>query len=445
LPTTWIEDTDIDKNTNRFKTQTGTTYDDAGQVTTDNKFRNLGFAYDANGRQIKATRTNTPDAQTVYDALGNRVATKINDIWQYMIYDAFGQLVAEYGIQPEGLGGVKYIQQDHQGSVRTVTNSNGFVVARTDHQAFGDEVGIGVGLRSIEQGYSVDKVAKQGYGLTENDDATGQQHTWFRKLETQAGRWSSPDPYKGSMSLGNPQSFNRYSYVENQPTNYVDPSGLTMVLCVRYGDDESGWSPWDCETIYENVGWPGENRTRDPWIHPPGTGGGGGGGVPPKKEEEKTIDCRPSLVARVLGMNGTRQIGVHGTGILGVIAGTMGTGVAIDELGNFSIYGESGGGVGAGGDISGGLNVMNTTAPNIRDLEGPFGNSSIGAGEGVHVAVLANAGVTRGGDPIVGFGLNVGPGAGAGYSGTVTATKLLTEPKNIWQMLDPKGRPCKQQ
>lgn len=28
------------------------------------------------------------------------------------------------------------------------------------------------------------------------------------------------------MSIGNPQSFNRYAYVENQPTNFTDPSGL---------------------------------------------------------------------------------------------------------------------------------------------------------------------------------------------------------------------------
>lgn len=88
-------------------------------------------------------------------------------------------------------------------------------------------------MRSIDQGYSIDKVTRQGYGLTENDDATGLNHTWFRKNESQAGRWTSPDPYKGSMSLGDPQSFNRYSYVGNQPTNYVDPSGL-MCFAVYY-------------------------------------------------------------------------------------------------------------------------------------------------------------------------------------------------------------------
>ena len=234
LPFTPIEEAttpgtgDIDKATNRFRT--GTTYDDAGQVVADSKFRSLGFGYDANGRLVKATKVNQPDAWTVYDALGNRVATKINDVWQLMVYDAFGKLVAEYGLSAEGAGGVKCIQQDWQGSVRAVANSNGHVVARTDHQAFGEEIGVGVGLRKIEHGYSADRATRQGYGLTENDESSGLNHTWFRKLENQAGRWTSPDPYIGSMSVGNPQSFNRYSYVENDPVNFVDPSGLCSIV-----------------------------------------------------------------------------------------------------------------------------------------------------------------------------------------------------------------------
>jgi RHS repeat-associated protein len=239
LPFTPIEESttpgtgDIDRATNRFRTDT--TYNEAGQVMQDNKFREMGFVYDANGRVVKGTKPNTPDARTVYDALGNRVATKINDVWQYMIYDAFGQLIAEYGVPSDGMGGVEYIQQDHQGSVRTIMNSNGFVVSRTDHQAFGETIGSGVGLRNVNQGYGVDTSTRLGYGLTENDDASGQQHTWFRKLETPAGRWSSPDPYKGSMNLSDPQSFSRYAYVNNEPTNYVDPSGLAVPVCQLSG------------------------------------------------------------------------------------------------------------------------------------------------------------------------------------------------------------------
>lgn len=45
----------------------------------DNKFRTMSFVYDANGRQVKASRVNNPDASTVYDAQGNRIATEINE------------------------------------------------------------------------------------------------------------------------------------------------------------------------------------------------------------------------------------------------------------------------------------------------------------------------------------------------------------------------------
>ena len=145
LAMNWIEDSQIDKSKNQFLSSTGVTYDDAGRITSDSKWRSAGFSYDANGRVVKTTKANTPDAHTVYDALGNRVATKINDTWQYMIYDVFGKLVAEYGVPSEGIGGVKFIQQDSLGSVRTVTNSSGSVLARRDHQAFGEEIGAGIG------------------------------------------------------------------------------------------------------------------------------------------------------------------------------------------------------------------------------------------------------------------------------------------------------------
>ncbi|MCC7307161.1 MAG: hypothetical protein IT173_06335 [Acidobacteria bacterium] len=283
---------DIDKATNRFRTQT--TYDDAGQVVTDAKFRSMSFAYDANGRQVKAVRSGVPDAWTVYDALGNRVATKINDVWRYVVYDAFGKCVAEYGQLADGVGGVKYVQQDWQGSVRTVTNANGFVVSRTDHQAFGGDVGYGVGKRTIEQGYNRDAATRQGYGLTERDDASGLDHTWFRKNESSAGRWTSPDPYKGSMNLADPQSFNRYSYVQNQPTNFVDPSGLLSQGPRAYVEIRISW--WD--RMWEDH-WGADNGGDFGWMYdPPGpaiesNGGGVGSSPGPSSSDEHASACPP--------------------------------------------------------------------------------------------------------------------------------------------------------
>ena len=224
------------------------------------------------------------------------------------------------------LGGVKYVQQEWQRSVRALTNSNGFVIARTDHQAFGEDIGVGVGLRKVEQGYSADKATRQGYGLTENDADTGQQHTWFRKLETQAGRWSSPDPYKGSMQLGDPQSFNRYSYVSNQPTNFVDPSGLMFLAACRwvryaaftsYNEDGSinstepgGWQ-YECTQLF--ILWDSPLPVPIFTIPDPNIGGGGGGGTPVQPPTQPTQTCG---VNPVTGQSGFSRNPLNATGNL---------------------------------------------------------------------------------------------------------------------------------
>jgi RHS repeat-associated protein len=295
LAYTPIEDNQIEKNTNRFTSATGTTYNEAGMVVADNKFRSMGFSYDAKGRQVKAMKANTSDTFSVYDALGNRVATKVNDVWQFVIYDAFGKLVAEYGTQGEGNGGVNYVFQDRQGSVRASINYNGFVVARFDFTAFGEEVSLGVGLRSLEQGYTGDATTKQGYGLTEKD-SSGQNHTWFRKNENRAGRWTSPDPYNGSMGVDNPQSFNRYSYVENQPTNFVDPSGLQIVTGWAYTCFYACTFWWDCEprgcqmvyVTYDDGRGPGP---KPPAEDPPSSGGGSVEVFPTFTNPSNPADC----------------------------------------------------------------------------------------------------------------------------------------------------------
>lgn len=229
LPTP-IEANNIDKTKNQLASNTGTTYDDAGNVTIDGKFRSLKYSYDANGRMYKTSSLDDVNqSNAVYDASGQRVAQQINNVWKFFVYDAFGKMVAEYGGTPAtDEGGVKYIQQDIQGSTRAITSVSGAVKARMDYAAFGEEIASSVGQRTA-QGYTSSDSLRQKYALTERDEASGLDHTWFRKHENRAGRWTSPDPYNGSMNIGNPQSFNRYSYVENQPTNFIDPSGLRLV------------------------------------------------------------------------------------------------------------------------------------------------------------------------------------------------------------------------
>lgn len=126
--------------------------------------------------------------------------------------------------------GVRYVLSDVQGSSRAVMNNGTYgssaIVARHDYLPFGQEIGSGTGLRTGTQGYNASDRNRQKYGSTERDGTSGLDHTWWRKYDSFSGRWTSPDPYGGSMAVANPQSFNRYSYVENDPVNLVDPSGL---------------------------------------------------------------------------------------------------------------------------------------------------------------------------------------------------------------------------
>jgi RHS repeat-associated protein len=130
-------------------------------------------------------------------------------------------------------GGLRYVLSDAHGSARAVMSNNGTastVIARYDYLPFGEELTSGIGLRTSGQGYGAPDTNRQKYGLTQRDDVSGLDHTWWRKYESLSGRWTSPDPYNGSLTIANPQSFNRYSYTQNDPVNFVDPSGLLLAL-----------------------------------------------------------------------------------------------------------------------------------------------------------------------------------------------------------------------
>lgn len=106
------------------------------------------------------------------------------------------------------------------------------ITARHDYLPFGEEIGAGVGLRTTTQKYSQSDNVRRRFSMTERDDVSGLDHTLFRKLESRAGRWTSPDPYNGSQSVVNPQSMNRFSYVGNDPVNLIDPTGLVQCFNV---------------------------------------------------------------------------------------------------------------------------------------------------------------------------------------------------------------------
>ena len=65
------------------------------------------------------------------------------------------------------------------------------------------------------------------YNAEQYDTATGMLNLRARQYEPAMNRFSQKDKLRGSAST--PLSLNRYGYVQNDPVNLIDPSGMRHV------------------------------------------------------------------------------------------------------------------------------------------------------------------------------------------------------------------------
>jgi RHS repeat-associated protein len=98
---------------------------------------------------------------------------------------------------------------------KQVTNSAGTVVSTVELDPWGADTS-----RSSNAAFQPKKFTSY------ERDANGTDEAMFRRYNRWQSRFDQPDPYAGSYSLTNPQSFNRYAYTQGDPANFVDPTGL---------------------------------------------------------------------------------------------------------------------------------------------------------------------------------------------------------------------------
>ncbi len=220
-------------------------YDAAGNML---GVPNYTFAYDAENRQVAESNTiGNPAANYYYDGVGQRVLKWIAGGGMTLyIYDALGQLAAEYGpaantlskeyirfnaqilaIENAGPAPCRtcYLSYDHLGSVRMVTDQNANVIARHDYLPFGEEIPGNVAGRSNQFGPGLDNVNQKFTGQ-ERDTETNLDFFQARYYGSALGRFTSPDPGNAGAHLTDPQTWNAYAYVGNNPLANVDPDGM---------------------------------------------------------------------------------------------------------------------------------------------------------------------------------------------------------------------------
>jgi RHS repeat-associated protein len=120
---------------------------------------------------------------------------------------------------------VSWMHQDPLVKSKRVTNSTGNVVSTIELDPWGGDTN-----RSSNEAFQPRRFTTYDRDGNASDDAM------HRRYNRWHSRFDQPDPYGGSYDITNPQSFNRYSYVQNDPVNFVDPRGLCPDGTVEQSD-----------------------------------------------------------------------------------------------------------------------------------------------------------------------------------------------------------------
>jgi len=107
---------------------------------------------------------------------------------------------------------VTYFHTDAFGSVRVVTDATGAVVQRHDYLPFGEE-------------YPTQPPDRRLFAGKERDQETGFDYFGARYYANGSGRFTTVDPAPDPLRFADPQRWNRYTYVRNNPLRFTDPDG----------------------------------------------------------------------------------------------------------------------------------------------------------------------------------------------------------------------------
>jgi RHS repeat-associated protein len=238
-------------STNQITTS-GYAYDAAGDLQNDGTYT---YQWDAEARLAKVINgAGTAISTNTYNALGQRVRDVTtssttdeaygaggNLLWRYTgdpsnmrsFVPFRGAILAEYypgtgtmnplevGSMTTTTSGTLFDHPDELGSITTGTSYDGSPCQERLFYPFG-ELWTGAGSCGMHQTFAQ---------LPDYDSETDQYNTANRHYNP-TGRWLSPDPGGlKAVKLEDPQTWNMYAYVRNNPTTLTDPTGMYNTDC----------------------------------------------------------------------------------------------------------------------------------------------------------------------------------------------------------------------
>jgi RHS repeat-associated protein len=184
------------------------------------------FSYGPDRQRWKQIYTGPSGTETTY-YIGGLMDLVFNGTTNYRHYIYAGsEPVAIYSRTSAGVNTMSYMLQDHQSSPSAITSNAGAPDVSESFSAFGTRRNPATwsGAPSTTDLNTIAGLSRQGYTFqTWLGQSMGLNHMNGRVQDAILGRFLSPDPHTPDPS--NAQSYNRYSYVNNNPLTLVDSSG----------------------------------------------------------------------------------------------------------------------------------------------------------------------------------------------------------------------------
>jgi RHS repeat-associated protein len=242
----------VDAATNRLSSTSGFEYDDVGNMT---RSPASTYAYDSTGMLSSENMA----VFHVYTADDERIAVVRNawredERWNWTIRDLSAKPLREYesfGTSDEQdflwvtdhyyadgrlvaadreavEGGRRHFHLDHLGTPRLVTNADGDRISAHAYLPFGAEATsiLQERARGFEREEPIRFTGHERDGLasTSTETAAYLDYMHARFYNPKWGRFLSVDPGK-DWDPKRPQSWNMYTYVQNNPVRFTDPTG----------------------------------------------------------------------------------------------------------------------------------------------------------------------------------------------------------------------------
>jgi RHS repeat-associated protein len=211
----------------------------------------VSATYDSNGNSLNDTfRAYTWDAENrpvsigsvglTYDALGRMVEQSVGSTYSEVVYSPLGAKLAQMNgttltkafvpltggdtaVYTSSAGPAYYRHTDHLGSSRFASTSSQTLYADLAYSPFGEA-------------YAASGATDSSFTGEDQDTLSGEYDFLYREYDPNQARWPTSDPAGlTAVNLYNPQTFDRYAYVANNPLGSIDPLGLVIQTICQPG------------------------------------------------------------------------------------------------------------------------------------------------------------------------------------------------------------------